>query len=182
MASVSWRVCESFPDARDLYGRSKYLGEVAEANALTLRTSIIGRELKTFKSLLEWFLSNRGGAIKGFRKVIYSGVTTNYLAGLVGDLITDHPALSGLYQVASAPIDKHDLLCRLNEAYDAGVTIEPVDDVISDRSMLPGKFEEATILADENRCLARRQLAQHICERVDGLRVEITRWLVRQCH
>jgi dTDP-4-dehydrorhamnose reductase len=103
-------------DAEDLYGKSKFMGEVATVNALTLRTSNIGRELAQFRSLLEWLLAQKGKTVKGFRKVIYSGVTTNYMAQLVGNLIADHPALSGLYQVTAPPISKYDLLCRLKEA------------------------------------------------------------------
>lgn len=131
-------------DAEDLYGKSKYLGEVAAGNALTLRTSIIGRELANFKSLLEWFLAQERKTVRGFRKVIYSGVTTNYMARLVGDLITDHPALSGLYQVTAPPISKYDLLCRLKEAYSLEVEIVPDEIEVSDRSMVGEKFRRAT--------------------------------------
>lgn len=134
-------------DAEDLYGRSKFLGEVGNENALTLRTSIIGRELKSFVSLLEWFLSNRGGKIKGFRRVIYSGVTTNYIGQILAELISNQSALSGVYQVASPPISKYDLLCRLNEAYGTNVAIEPDDEVVSDRSMKGDKFFAASNLS-----------------------------------
>lgn len=110
-------------DAEDLYGRTKHLGEVATTNALTIRTSIIGRELKTFASLVEWFLSRRGAAIRGFDGHVYSGLTTHRLAHVVGDLIDEHPTLHGLYQVASEPITKYTLLRLLNEAVDAKVEI-----------------------------------------------------------
>jgi dTDP-4-dehydrorhamnose reductase len=127
-------------DAEDLYGRSKYLGEVAADNALTLRTSVIGRELSQFRSLLEWFLAQNGKTIRGFRRVIYSGVTTNYLARRVGDLIAGHPSLSGLYQVTSAPICKYDLLCLLREAFKLDVEIVPDENEVSDRSMAGDAF------------------------------------------
>jgi dTDP-4-dehydrorhamnose reductase len=135
---------EDPPDAEDLYGKSKTLGEVSGSNALTLRTSIIGRELAHFQSLLEWFLARKGKTVRGFRRVIYSGVTTNYLAQLVGDLIADHPSLSGLYQVTAPPISKHDLLCRLKEAYRLDVEIVPDETEVSDRSMVGEKFVRAT--------------------------------------
>ena len=131
-------------DAEDLYGRSKYLGEVAAENALTLRTSIIGRELSHFRSLLEWFLAQKGKTIRGFRRVIYSGVTSNYLARRVGDLIADHPSLSGLYQVTSAPICKYDLLCLLRDAFKLDVEIVPDENEVSDRSMVGDAFLRAT--------------------------------------
>jgi dTDP-4-dehydrorhamnose reductase len=135
---------EDASDAEDLYGKCKFLGEVTTGNALTLRTSIIGRELAQFKSLLEWFLAQKGKIIKGFRRVIYSGVTTNYLALLVGNLVADHPALSGLYQVVAPPISKYDLLCLLKDAYHLNVEIVPDDKEVSDRSMVGEKFLRAT--------------------------------------
>jgi len=131
-------------DAEDLYGKSKYLGEVATPNALTLRTSIIGRELSHFASLLEWFLAQRGGAIRGFKHVIYSGLTTNYLAKLVGQLIDDHPNLHGMYQVASDPISKYDLLVGIRDAFGIEVKIAPEETTVSDRSLVGKRFVEAT--------------------------------------
>jgi dTDP-4-dehydrorhamnose reductase len=131
-------------DAEDLYGKSKYLGEVASENALTLRTSIIGRELAHFRSLLEWFLGQKGKTIRGFKRVIYSGVTTNYLAELVGTLVADHPSLSGLYQVTSPSISKYDLLCMLRDAYKLDVGIVPDEQEVSDRSMVGERFLRAT--------------------------------------
>ena len=136
-------------DAEDLYGKSKFLGEVSETpNALTLRTSIIGRELSNFKSLLEWFLAQKGKKVKGFKKVIYSGVTTNHMSHLVGDIICDHPGLSGLYQVTAPAINKYDLLCGLREAYKFDVEIVPEDNEISDRSMIGDRFRNVTGFAE----------------------------------
>ncbi len=131
-------------DALDLYGKSKYLGEVAAANALTLRTSIIGRELANFRSLLEWFLSQRGKRVRGFRRVIYSGVTTNHMADLVCRIAAEHPGLSGLYQVTAPAISKHDLLCLIRAAYRLDVDIVPDETEVSDRSMVGEAFLRAT--------------------------------------
>ena len=130
-------------DAEDLYGKSKSLGEVTTENALTLRTSIIGRELTGRESLLEWFLSQNHGSVKGYRRVIYSGTTTNQIAILVRDIIKKHYDLSGLYQVVSTPISKHDLLCKLREAYQLDIDVTPEDGVISDRSMRGDKLRDA---------------------------------------
>lgn len=134
---------EDESDARDLYGRSKFLGETQAPNALTLRTSIIGRELAQHRSLLDWFLGQRGKTIGGFQRVIYSGVTTNHLADLVADIIRNHPDLSGLYQVATRPISKYDLLYLLREAYSLEVEITPDETERSDRSMLGQKLYHA---------------------------------------
>jgi len=134
---------EDSSDASDLYGCTKYLGEVQTGNALTLRTSIIGRELTGGRSLLEWFLSRKGGAVRGFRRVIWSGVTTNHAASLVGKIIRDHSGLTGLYQVAGLPISKHDLLCMLREAYSRQIEIIPDESESSDRSMSGDKLWQA---------------------------------------
>lgn len=130
-------------DAEDLYGRSKYLGEVTTGNALTLRSSIIGRELGTAHSLVDWFLSNRGGTVKGFRQAIYSGFPTVVMARLISDLIEQHPELAGLYQVSSEPINKYDLLLLLRDAFGVAVEIEAHNDFRIDRSLDSTRFREA---------------------------------------
>jgi dTDP-4-dehydrorhamnose reductase len=131
-------------DAEDLYGKSKFLGETTEANALTLRASIIGRELTNHHSLLDWFFSNTGRTVKGYRKSIYSGVTTNHLAEVVADVIVRQPALSGVFQVSSQPISKYELLCLVREAYGLDIAIEPVDGEDTDRSMDGSQFRRTT--------------------------------------
>src|SRR5207247_7667552 len=83
------------PDATDLYGRSKALGEVRADNAITLRTSLIGRELSHHQSLLDWFLAQNCREIRGFGHVFWSGVTTLHMAELIEHLIDKHPGLSG---------------------------------------------------------------------------------------
>lgn len=131
-------------DAEDLYGKSKFLGEVASPNAVTLRTSIIGRELTGHRSLLDWFLAQNGKTVRGFRRAVYAGITTNEMAKVVTRLITDFPNLSGLYQVVSEPITKYDLLQLIRDAYHLAIEIAPDDAEISDRSMLGDKFRKAT--------------------------------------
>ena len=134
---------EDDSDADDLYGKSKFLGEVATDNALTLRTSIIGRELVEHKSLLDWFLAQQHQTIKGFKRVIYSGVTTNQLAQVVAEIIKHHPTLAGLYQVVATSISKYDLLCLLRDAYHVDVDIVPDETAVSDRSMRGDKLRAA---------------------------------------
>ncbi len=135
---------DDFADARDLYGRTKFLGEVAGPRCLTLRTSIIGRELFHGASLLEWFLSQNHRKANGFTRAFYSGVTTNWLSEVVGDLIERHAGLSGLYQVTSRTITKFDLLSLLREAYKLDVEIVRDDSFFCDRSMSGEKFIRAT--------------------------------------
>ena len=108
---------DDIADAVDLYGRSKYLGEVAgSSSCLTLRTSIIGRELGSRNGLLEWFLANRGKTVKGYSLAIFSGFTTVALARIIADVIDKCTYLDGLWQVSSDPISKYELLCMINRA------------------------------------------------------------------
>lgn len=132
------------PDARDLYGISKHLGEVRTGNALTLRTSMIGRELASQNSLVEWFLSNRGGRVDGYARAIYSGFPTSELASLIGDIIESHQDLRGLFHVSSEAISKFDLLGLLNAAHNADVEIVPSEEVVIDRSLDSTAFRKAT--------------------------------------
>ncbi len=135
---------EDVSDAEDVYGKSKNLGEIVSENCLTIRTSIIGRELETVHSLVEWFLSNRGGKVRGFTNAVYSGFPTVVLAGIIADLLVNHKDLSGLYHVSSEPIDKYRLLCLVREAYNLDVEIEPFDDFNIDRSLNSDRFRAAT--------------------------------------
>ena len=130
-------------DATDLYGQSKYIGEVAYPHTLTLRTSFIGHELETSNELIEWFLMQEG-PIKGFTGAIYTGLPTVTLAGLVRDVVLPRPDLSGIYHVASAPISKYDLLSLVAKAYGKTIEILPDDKVRIDRSLNGTKFKEAT--------------------------------------
>jgi dTDP-4-dehydrorhamnose reductase len=123
-----------FADADDLYGRTKYLGEVRAANCITLRTSIIGRELSRKTALLEWFLAQRG-SVRGFRKAIFSGFTTLEMARVIETLLTRFPDAAGLYQVSSEPISKFDLLGLVKQRLGLKIEIVPYDDFVCDRSL-----------------------------------------------
>ena len=131
-------------DAIDLYGRSKFLGETDGEGALTLRTSIIGRELDTRSGLVEWFLSQRGGQVHGFTRAIYSGFTTHALARILRTIIADHRNLSGTVNVASEPITKHDLLQLIRRAYHVDIDIVPEATTCVDRSLDGSRFQRAT--------------------------------------
>ena len=134
---------EDCSDAEDLYGRTKYLGEVRADHVVTLRTSMIGRELTHQLSLLEWFLSQIGRTIHGYSRVIYSGTTTNHLAGLVGEIIERFPRLSGLFHVATSPLSKYQLLCLLRDSLGLNVEIIPDGTVLCDRSLNGSKLSSA---------------------------------------
>jgi dTDP-4-dehydrorhamnose reductase len=135
---------DDLPDPPDLYGRSKLLGEVEAPGALTIRTSIFGRDFLKQDALLEWFLSNRGGRVRGYRNALYSGFPTQVLAGIIGDLLSGQPTLEGLWQIASEPVSKYHLLERLRGAMGLDIEIEPYDDPPCDRSLSAARFVAAT--------------------------------------
>lgn len=132
------------PDADDLYGRTKLLGELTGENCLTIRTSMIGRELVHSRGLLEWFIDQNGGRVRGFRRAIFSGLTTLTLAEMLVDVIGRHPELHGVWHVAGQAISKFDLLRLVQKTYALDIEIEPDDSFVCDRSLNGSRFEAAT--------------------------------------
>lgn len=131
-------------DAEDLYGRTKFLGEVQYGHTITLRTSIIGQELKTHLGLIEWFLAQTG-TINGYQKAIFTGFPTGELARIILDYVIPHPELHGVYHVSSDPISKYDLLHLVKSAYHkTDVEILPDQEFVSDRSLDSTRFRQAT--------------------------------------
>lgn len=130
-------------DATDLYGKSKFLGEVNYPNALTIRTSIIGRELQSANGLIGWFLSQEGSC-QGFRRAIFSGFPTVVLAEIVREIIIPNPALHGLYHVAAQPISKYELLRLVADVYGKSIDIVADDALVIDRSLNADRFAEIT--------------------------------------
>ncbi len=135
---------ESDPsDAKDLYGRSKFLGELAYSHTITLRTSIIGHELQSMHGLVGWFLSQQERC-KGFTRAIFSGLPTVVLAQIIRDVVIPRADLSGVYHVAAQPISKYDLLKLIAEEYKKDIDIVPDNKLVIDRSLNAGRFREAT--------------------------------------
>jgi dTDP-4-dehydrorhamnose reductase len=132
------------PDAEDLYGRTKLLGEVDGKGCLTIRTSMIGRELKGSHGLVEWFLAQRGQRVRGFRRAVFSGFTTRALSEIIADLIDERRDLEGVYHVAAEPITKFDLLALIKEVYKLSVEVEPDENFICDRGLNGARFHAAT--------------------------------------
>lgn len=131
-------------DAEDLYGKSKYIGEVHDQpHVITLRTSGIGRELDSHNGLLEWFLSQKG-AVKGFSRAIYSGLPSIEVARVIQEFVLAHPEMNGLYHVSAKPISKLDLLTLVAAVYRKEIVIEPDDTVHVDRSLNSDRFSDAT--------------------------------------
>jgi dTDP-4-dehydrorhamnose reductase len=132
------------PDSADLYGLSKASGELRYSPHLTIRTSIIGFELGNYLGLLEWFMRQPAGAkLKGYGRAIFSGLPTVTLAKTVLDVIR-RPEITGLFHVASEPINKLELLQRIASALGLERTLVPSDDVVMDRSLDDSAFRRAT--------------------------------------
>ena len=127
----------------DLYGRAKLLGEVDAPHAITLRTSMIGPELTVHRGLLDWFLAQTV-AIRGYRKAIFSGLTTFEIAKVVRDYVLTRPELHGIYHVGSDAVSKFELLSLIGRIYGHHVAIEPDDSVVLDRSLDSTRFRTAT--------------------------------------
>ncbi|HWQ43177.1 MAG TPA: SDR family oxidoreductase [Desulfosporosinus sp.] len=134
---------DDFSNATDLYGRTKFLGEVAYSHCVTLRTSIIGHELKGNYGLVGWFLSKEE-KVHGFRKVIYSGFSTVELSRIIHDYVIPNPEISGLYHVSSNPISKYELLKLIAVQYGKKIVIEPEDSFRLDRSLDSSRFRSLT--------------------------------------
>ena len=130
-------------DAQDVYGRSKLLGEVDYPHAVTLRTSIIGHELRSAYGLIDWFLSQQA-RVKGYTEAVFSGLPTCELARVVRDFVIPHASLRGVYHVAAEPISKHDLLQIVNREYGKNLQIKPDDQVKINRSLDASRFRETT--------------------------------------
>lgn len=131
------------PDAQDLYGRSKLLGEVGDPHAVTLRTSIIGHELHSARGLVCWFLAQRQ-TVKGYTRAIFSGFPAVELARIIRDVVIPNRSLSGLYHVAADPIDKCALLRLIAERYGVSTAIMPDSVLVIDRSLDASRFQHAT--------------------------------------
>jgi dTDP-4-dehydrorhamnose reductase len=130
-------------NAQDLYGRTKHLGEVDYENAITLRTSIIGRELGSAFGLLNWFLSSEG-EVHGFRRAIFSGLPSIELSEVIRDHVIPRPELRGVYHVAAEAISKYELLVLIAKTYGKDIRILPDDQFVIDRSLNADRFRRAT--------------------------------------
>jgi dTDP-4-dehydrorhamnose reductase len=132
------------PDPVDLYGRTKLAGEVAGPGCLTLRTSFIGREITSRVSLMEWLFSQKGQTISGYKRALYSGLSTTTAAALVADLIERRPDLDGLWHVGGEAISKFDLLRLAVERGELDIELTPQSEFACDRRLDSARFTAAT--------------------------------------
>jgi len=130
-------------DATDLYGKSKFIGELGYDHTVTIRTSIVGHELQSKNSLIDWFLS-QSSSCSGYTKAIFSGLPTITLAEIIHNYVIEDSKLSGIYHVASHPISKFELLNLIATEYKKQILILEDDSVVIDRSLKADKFNRAT--------------------------------------
>ncbi len=160
--------CESdTPNATDLYGRTKQMGELCESMSLTLRTSIIGPELKSTRSLLDWFCAQTG-TVDGYTKAIFSGLTTLELSRVILKVATDFSNMRGLYHVSGKPISKFDLLSLVRDEFHLDIAIQPVVVPAIDRSLNSNRFQTATGYRPPSWEQMIRELSEHYRSEVHG--------------
>ncbi len=131
------------PDASDIYGRTKQLGEVDYPHAVTLRTSTIGHELQSAYGLLNWFLTQKGNC-KGFARAKFSGLTNIEFACVVRDYVITNPNLRGVYHVGGESINKYDLLCMIANIYGNTIIVMRDEEFVIDRSLDSSRFNATT--------------------------------------
>ena len=132
-----------FSDAYDLYGKSKYLGEILSTNHLTIRTSIIGHELISNLSLVDWFL-NEKGSVKGYTNAIFTGFPCVYISEILNNYIFTNNKLGGLVHLAAKPINKYDLLSNIAKIYKKDIEVKKYEDYYSNKSLNSTKFNTLT--------------------------------------
>jgi len=132
------------PDAKDNYGKSKGEGEINSNSTLTIRSSMIGREIYNKTELLEWVISNKNKKIKGFDNAIYSGVTTLWMSNTVNEIIKNNPDLFGIFNISSSPISKYDLITKINTYFNLNIEIERDSSYYSNKSLNSNKFFSET--------------------------------------
>lgn len=134
---------DHIPDPVDLYGRSKLLGEVSK-NGITIRSSLIGREISSHNGLVEWLLSNRGKTVMGYRRAIFSGFPTNEMSKVIEVLLDKKTINDGVWQVATDPISKFDLLRKVIDSSGDNIELKPDDKMFCDRSLDGSPFQKIT--------------------------------------
>ena len=133
-----------FADADDIYGKSKALGEVDSPNTLTLRCSMIGRELYNFTELFEWLKKNKNTKIEGYSNTFYSGITTVRMGIILNQILNKNLNRSGIYNISSTPISKFDLLTKLSNAFNLNVEVKQNTNNKSNKVLISEKFTEIT--------------------------------------
>ena len=132
---------DSKKNAKDIYGLSKSFGELNEDNALTIRTSIIGHELNSKNSLLEWFLSLNKKECYGYTNAYFSGLPTTEIFDFIEKFVLKNKKISGIYNLSSARISKYNLLTIISNKYSKKIRIIRSNELKIDRSLNSNKIK-----------------------------------------
>ena len=124
------------PNALDLYGQTKALGEVLDkSHVITFRLSCIGRELNFHGGLVEWVRRQENKSISGFSQALYTGFSTQSLALILDKYFLNDNDLHGIIHLSSSVINKYDLLNLINEKYSLNIDIKPDPSVVIKRNL-----------------------------------------------
>ena len=118
------------------------MGEVNYADHITIRTSIIGHELITKKSLIDWFLSQ--DHIIGYDRAVFSGMPIRHISDTLADYVIGNNKLRGIYHLSTEPISKYALLKKVALIYQKEIKITKDTDYIVDKSLNSSKFRKIT--------------------------------------
>ena len=132
------------PDAIDLYGKSKAIGEINNTKALTIRTSLIGREVYNHTELFEWLYKNKSGKVYGYENVYYSGLTTIRMSKILEKIINYYPDLQGVFNISSKPITKYSLLNLINRHFKLEIQVKKDLKIKSNKVLISKKITEIT--------------------------------------
>ena len=132
------------PDAKDIYGKTKAIGEINNSNALTIRASLIGREVFNHTELFEWLYKNKSGKVHGYENVQYSGLTTIRMSKILDKIINHFPDLQGVFNISSKPITKYSLLNLINKHFKLEIQVEKDLKIKSNKVLISKKFTEIT--------------------------------------
>ena len=131
----------SLPDGRTFYDRSKSLGEVVDTKNLTFRNSIIGPDINEYGIGLFNLFMRQKGEIKGFKKAVWTGVTTLTLAKAMESALESN--LIGLYNlVNNQTISKYDLIYLFNKHFRNGaIRILEENNFILDKTLINNRTD-----------------------------------------
>ena len=117
---------DSLHDCTDVYGKTKSLGE--PSNCTVVRTSIIGEEFGTSRSLIEWVKSQDGKMVNGYLNHQWNGLTCLQVAKVFNDIITNKKYWSGVRHIYSPnSLNKYELVQSIAKAHELNIEVLPVD-------------------------------------------------------
>lgn len=128
------------PDDTTEYGKSKFLGEIRSLPHVTIRTSVIGRELHSTKNLLDWFLHTKQDRISGYANAMWNGVSSLCIGRIISRIITDDIRFDyPIVHVSGEIVSKYELLTMFKTVFYKRITIMKHSDVRNDKTLIPNR-------------------------------------------